>query len=239
MKYIYVANWKMNLSFDESINFCNNYGNALQQLSNSAAKIIICPSFVALAPMATLLKNSTISLGAQNCSEHESGSYTGEVSALSIAQTGATHCIVGHSEQRIYHNESTEKIINKIKLLYQQNITPIICIGETKKDFLSNQTFATLTKQLEPILTIFKQKSIMIAYEPVWSIGTDIIPTPEQLIKVFTWLQLQIQGYNAQLLYGGSVNQNNIVELKKISLINGFLIGGASTNFEKLKKIVE
>ena len=245
----------MNLSFDESIDYCNSYGNALQKLSDSAAKIIICPSFVALAPMATLLKNSTITLGAQNCSEHEFGAYTGEVSALSIAQTGATYCIVGHSEQRIYHNETTEKIINKIKLLHRHNITPIICIGETEKDFLSNQTLTALAQQLEPILITFDnrpyyakatkglsedgQKSIIIAYEPVWSIGTNTIPTPEQLTKVFTWLQLQLHGHTIQLLYGGSVNPNNIVELKKIPLINGFLIGGASTDFEELKKIIE
>jgi len=191
MKYLYVANWKMNLSFDESINFCTNNNNVLQQPSNSAAKIIICPSFIALAPLATLLKNSPIAIGAQNCSEYASGAYTGEVSALSLAEIGVTHCIVGHSERRMYYDETTEKIINKIKLLYANNIIPIICIGETHKDFLSNQTFTTLTQQLDPILKTLpkdRQKHIIIAYEPVWSIGTGLIPTQEQLTKVFTWI---------------------------------------------------
>ena len=245
MKYLYVANWKMNMSFDESINFCKNNSNALQQLSNNATEVVICPSFVALAPITVLLKNSTIAVGAQHCSEHKSGAYTGEVSALSLAQAGITYCIVGHSEQRMYHHETTEKIINKIKLLYANNITPIICIGETEKDFLNKQTFTILTQQLEPILNNLsggRQRHIIIAYEPVWSIGTGIIPEQKQLHDVFTWLadllHVQLPDYTAQLLYGGSVNQSNIAELKKIPPINGFLIGGASTQFDQFKNII-
>ena len=234
----------MNISFNESISFCENNSKDLQQLTQNNIQLIICPSFVALASITALLKNSAISIGAQNCSAYESGAYTGEVSVLSLAQIGVTHCIVGHSEQRMYHHETTEQIINKIKLLYKYNITPILCIGETKENFLNNQTFTTLTQQLEPILHAIQQEKhpIIIAYEPVWAIGTGIIPEPEQLTTMFAWLfnliNLSISHNNIPLLYGGSINHQNIASLKRIPHIDGFLIGGASTNFEELKQII-
>lgn len=247
MKYLYVANWKMNLSFNQSISFCKNNYKDLQQLSNATTEIVICPTFVELTPIADLFKNSTIAIGAQDCSEHALGAYTGEVSALSLAEIGATYCIVGHSEQRMYHGETTESIIKKIYLLYASNIVPIICIGESHKDFLDKKTFTVLTEQLEPILTAIAQQTeksnrLIIAYEPIWSIGTGIIPETEQLTQVFTWLaeltHQQLPNHTIQLLYGGSVNPSNIAELKKIPPINGFLIGGASTDLEQLTKII-
>jgi triosephosphate isomerase (TIM) len=247
MKYLYVANWKMNLSFDQSISFCKNNHDALQQIPNNVAEIVICPSFVAIAPIAEIFKNSPIAIGAQDCSEHSLGAYTGETSALSLAEVGVTYCIVGHSERRMYYGETTETIIKKIYLLYATNIMPIICIGETHEDFANKKTFNVLTEQLSPILAAIaqqqeKRKEIIIAYEPVWAIGTGIVPTLEQLTTVFEWITkqiaLQLSGYTIHLLYGGSVNQSNIAELKKTPPINGFLIGGASTDFEQFKKII-
>lgn len=246
MKYLYVANWKMNMPFNQSIEFCNNNGNALQQLSNSA-NIVLCPSFVALAPITDIFKSSPIAVGAQNCSEHISGAYTGEISPLSLTDIGIQYCIVGHSERRIYYNETTESISKKIYILYASNIMPIICIGESHIDFLEEKTLSVLTEQLEPILTTIAQQKekkdhIVIAYEPIWSIGTDIIPKQQQLNTVFSFItelvHSALPNHTMQLLYGGSVNENNCMELKKTSHINGFLIGGASTNFEQLKNII-
>jgi triosephosphate isomerase (TIM) len=236
MNYVYIANWKMNLSFQQSINFCTVNSDALQQLATTA-DIILCPSFDALAPVTQILKHTDIAIGAQNCSEHKSGAYTGEVSAQSLAEIGAKYCIVGHSEQRMYHHETTENIIKKIELLCINNITPIICIGETQQEFETNQTFTVLTEQLKPILNVTCPPKLVIAYEPIWSIGTGIIPEQKQLIAVFEWLAQQVHT-STQLLYGGSVNQDNIAELKKLPPINGFLIGGASADFEQLKKII-
>ena len=247
MKHLYVANWKMNVSFDKSISFCKNNHDALQQISNNVAEIVICPSFVAIAPIAEIFKNSPIAIGAQDCSEHALGAYTGETSALSLAEVGVTYCIVGHSERRIYYGETTETIIKKIYLLYATNIMPIICIGETHEDFANKKTFNILTEQLNPILTAInqqqeKRKEIIIAYEPVWAIGTGITPTLEQLTTVFEWITkqtaLQLSGHTIHLLYGGSINQSNIAELKKAPPINGVFIGGASTDFEQFKKII-
>ena len=245
-KKIYVANWKMNLSFNQAVTFCTNNSQALEQLSSNA-EIIICPSFDDLAPTSNLLKNKNIMIGAQNCSEYTKGAYTGEVSSVSLAEMGVNYCIVGHSERRMYYHETTESIIKKIYLLYATNITPIICIGETHTEFLDNTTYNVLTEQLHPIIKSIhqqkeKHKKVIVAYEPIWAIGTGLIPEQEQLNAVFAWLseftQTQLPDYDIQLLYGGSVDQNNIAILKKTPLINGFLIGGASTNFDQFKTII-
>jgi triosephosphate isomerase len=246
MKYTYVANWKMNLTFNQSINFCTTNHTSLQQLAKTA-EIVLCPSYDAIAPIAEIFKHTSITIGAQNCSEHALGAYTGEVSALSLAEIGIQYCIVGHSERRIQHNETTEKIIQKIYLLYAANITPILCIGETHEDFINSKTCNVLTEQLKPVCDAIRQqeeknKKIIIAYEPIFSIGTGIIPEQQHLISVFAWLtdivHTQLPDYDIQLLYGGSVNPNNITELKQIPPINGFLIGGASTDSEQFKKII-
>lgn len=234
MRYIYVANWKMNMSVSKSIDFCSQNYDALQQLSRTA-DIVLCPSFVAIPAVAEILKDSPIAIGAQNCSEHALGAYTGEVSALSLTEIGVKYCIVGHSEQRLHSNETTEDIIKKIYLLYAANIIPIICIDEA-------------TTQLESILTAIAEqqdhsKHLIIAYEPVESIGTNTIPAPEHLTTVFTLITNQIKlhlpEHTVQLLYGGGVNPTNIGQLKKTPLINGFLIGGASTDFESFAKIIK
>ena len=245
MRYLYVANWKMNMSFSKSLSFCTHNSSQLRMLATSA-DVVICPSFVALAPISELFKNSEIHLGAQSCSEHAAGSYTGEISAQSLAEIGVTHCIVGHSERRIYYEETTDAIVRKINLLYQNNIQPIICIGEKKEDFLNKATFTVLMEQLRPIIAAVAQqthKQIIIAYEPVWSIGAGIIPEDAYLQEIFTWLtrllHQELTGYTIQLLYGGSVNSKNIHQLKTIEHVDGFLIGGASTDFKEFSEIIE
>jgi triosephosphate isomerase (TIM) len=241
MKYLYVANWKMNLSYRKSLDFCTQNLAHLNLLSKSA-KIIICPSLVALAPIIEIFKNSAIKIGAQNCSAYKAGSYTGEVSAQDLKEAGASYCIIGHSERRIYFGETTQDILTKIELLYTNNIMPIICIGETQEDFLHKKTIAALQQQLEPILTkIIQQKyeHVIIAYEPFWAIGTGIIPEDTYLEEIFRWLKNHVSNHKAHLLYGGSINTTNINQLKTIEHIDGFLIGGASTDFGEFKNLIE
>lgn len=235
----------MNISYRQSLDFCTNNIDQLNALAYSA-HIVLCPSFIALEPIAEMLKKTAVKIGAQNCSEFDSGSYTGEVSAASLAEIGVKYCIVGHSEQRIYCGETTEKIIKKIDLLYSNNIMPVICIGENKDAFLQQKTIDALTEQLEPILkTIVHQqyKHIIIAYEPFWAIGTGIIPENTYLEEIFTWLKnysAESSAHNkVQLLYGGSINEKNIHQLKTIKYIDGFLIGGASTDFKTFSEIIK
>lgn len=246
--FLYIANWKINSSFEQSLTFCTSNKAALLQLSmHPDTQLVLCPSFPALHPMAQLFKNSLISVGAQNCSEHIQGPYTGQVDALSLAQAGCTYCIIGHSESRAYCHETNEQIGRKITCLLEQNIMPIVCIGETKGDYEQGRTFVLLEEQLLPICEAFTRKAHMdntylIAYEPIWAVGTGITPSIEYITKVFSWVREYCTEYlpdtTIRLLYGGSVNENNAAELKKISGINGFLIGGASLDFQKLQKIV-
>ena len=251
MKYVYVANWKMYLSVDQEVNFCKKNDDALQKLQEqNNCTIIICPSFIALAPLIELLQKTTISIGAQNCSDHQLGAYTGEVSAQSLAEIGATYCIIGHSERRHYQHETDAMVAAKMVLLLQHKIMPIICIGETKKesDLALQQTQTILLQQLEPLFAVLRKSthqdaSIIIAYEPVWAIGTGIIPGHHYLESVFEWLQKTIATHlpatKITLLYGGSVDPTTITQLKKIPAIAGFLIGKASTDFEQFTKIIQ
>ena len=244
MKYTYIANWKMNLSYTENVNYCLHNRDKLQALSH-IANIILCPSFVALAPIIEILKNSNISIGAQNCSEYQSGSYTGEVSAHSLGEIGVEYCFVGHSERRIFFGETTDTIIKKINLLLSNNIQPIICIGETQEQYDKKATLTVLAEQLKPILENIYNKniSLLIAYEPRWSIGTGIVPENNYLEEIFEWIkkiiELHISEHKIQLLYGGSVSKKNIVQLKTIASINGFLVGNASTDFEQFSAIIK
>lgn len=232
------------MSYGKSLDFCHMYKNQIIALAQNAT-IILCPSFLALAPITEIFKNTAISIGAQNCSEYEAGSYTGEVSSQSLAEIGIRYCIVGHSERRILFGETTNAITKKTNLLFQHNIMPIICIGETKDQFENKGTCTVLNEQLKPILESIptNTQSIIIAYEPVWSIGTGIVPEITYLEEVFSWITKIAHHYaphcRVQLLYGGSVNEKNSTQLKNIPHINGFLIGGASTDFEKFSLIIQ
>lgn len=246
MKYLYVANWKMNMSFEKSITFCAQNYNRLISLS-ATADIVICPSFIALKSIIEIFKNSIIAIGAQNCSQYAIGPYTGEIAAQSLKEIGVAYCIVGHSERRIHYGETSEVIAKKVVLLCENNIQPIICIGETEMECNQQKIFTVLTQQIEQCIKIIHNmpccaNRVIIAYEPVWSIGTGIILKQEQLEKIFTWLAellyAQLPNYSIQLLYGGSVSSINVSQLKTIRQIDGFLVGGASLNFESFSKII-
>jgi triosephosphate isomerase len=233
----------MNLDYRESINYCLNYRDQLKKLSQTA-HIILCPSFVALSPAIEILKNSNIFIGAQNCSEYTSGSYTGEISAQSLAEIGVKYCFVGHSERRIYFGETTDTIIKKINLLLYNNIQPIICIGETQEQYEAKATLTVLAEQLKPIMENISHKNmLLIGYEPIWSIGTSSTPENSYLEEVFEWIKKIIELYTSehkiQLFYGGSVSEKNIAQLKKIPNIDGFLVGSASTDFEKFSTVIK
>lgn len=245
MKYTFVANWKMNMLIDQALAFCIDNKQALETISHEY-NIILCPSFISLPHIANALKNSKTKIGAQDCSAHTHGAYTGEISAQSLAQVGVTYCIIGHSERRTYWGETDEIIAAKAKQLYTSQIMPIICIGETLQKYKNKQTIETLKKQLMPIISLIQTQAVSeltIAYEPVWAIGTGVTPAPDNLEKIFDWLYHHITtsisySLSVQLLYGGSVVRTTASEFKKIKKINGFLIGGASTNFKSFASII-
>ena len=247
MKHLFVANWKMRMSNENAINYCIKNLPQLKQLAHDK-NIVICPSFTALSSNEPFLKEINIALGAQDCSAFTPGAYTGQIAAQHLAEIGCTYCIVGHSERRIYCGETNEIVAEKTNRLLENAITPIVCIGETSAECIIETTYQTLGKQLISIFTTLNNPkktdtSIIIAYEPVWAIGTGMVPQQDYLAAVFTWLHKEvtekIPNYNVIFIYGGSIDKHTITQLRNIQHINGFLIGGASTNFEQFKSIVE
>jgi triosephosphate isomerase len=248
MNYLFVANWKMNMHANQAISYCTNHRNDLQSLAiNTKNTIVICPSFVSLAPIKKIFHNTSLLIGAQNCSDHSSGAYTGQISAKSLQEIGCNYCIIGHSEQRTYCHITNETVAAQAEQLIAHKIKPIICIGESEEDYKNKTSQEILQKQLKPIVMMLKKSPvkkipITIAYEPTWAIGNNIIPPLTYLSDIFTWLQQHVSALapkqSISLLYGGSVDESSISELKKLPHLKGFLIGRASTNFNLFKQII-
>lgn len=245
---LYVANWKMNMHAQTATEFVDQAKKWVVQYPQLQRRIILCPTFPLLLPLKIELSESGIYMGAQNCSAHEHGAYTGQVSAQDLMEVGADFCLVGHSECRTYLGESNEDIGKKVMRLFEHLINPIICIGETAQDRVLNRTIDALEQQLFPIAHAIKTSPswpnvLTIAYEPVWAIGTGAIAQNEDIQKVFEFIKsytaLHIpQIKTIRVLYGGSVDATNAPVLKALECIDGFLIGGASLDFQKFKNIV-
>lgn len=234
----------MQKSLSDSIEFCSKNNAGLKTLSaDTNTEIVICPSFPALYTLNEMLVETMVHIGAQNCSPHESGAYTGQVSAQSLKEVGCSYCIIGHSEQREYNGVTDQDVAQAAKQLCEQSIEPIICIGETKAQFQKNEAIAVLEKQLDPVLGALKntKQPITIAYEPVWAIGTGTVPETIYLEKIFQHLSNLFSKVHSgpwRLIYGGSVSEQTIASFKTIPNLSGFLIGGASLDFQKFEKIV-
>ncbi len=240
---LFVANWKMNKSFAQEVEFCIRHLKELQQVSTeSNVELVICPSFPSIFSVAEQLQNSMVGIGAQQCSAHQKGACTGQVSAQSLKEAGCTYCIVGHSEQRA-HGTTSQEVAQQAQRLFEQNICPIICIGENRNQYEQDLVFDVLQKQLDPVTKIMTSNAnFAVAYEPIWSIGTGLIPGYDYLNKVYSWLHAQITTIAPEaswrLLYGGSVDEKNVQNITKVTQIGGFLVGGASLDFQKFQKIV-
>jgi triosephosphate isomerase len=217
-------NWKQNGTSSEISNFLS-----LLELSSISKEIEVClfPPFPYLGISSS---DKNLTTGAQNISEFEGGSFTGEVSAFMLKDFKVKYCLVGHSERRKYFFEVEENISAKIKLLEKNGIIPVLCIGETLNERKEGKFFELLLKQLG-VLT----SNCLIAYEPVWAIGSGVTPSVYEIREVADFV---FSKYNKKIIYGGSVNENNIDEIGKISDINGVLVGNASLFGEKVNKIV-
>ena len=239
-KYMYfIANWKMfgDLktlnSLDKVINFSKNN-------KKNKFKIIYCPPNTLIRPLSKRLKKTKIQVGAQNCHESENfGAHTGHVNSIMLKNVGAKYVILGHSENR--QEGEDDKLINlKIKIAIKAGLKIIFCIGETLKEKKSKKTNQVLARQIKKGLNSINNKSnIIISYEPVWSIGTGLIPKPKELIKSISFIKSKFSKKSPKILYGGSVNAGNIAQLKNISTIDGFLIGGASQDSKKFIDIIK
>jgi len=244
-----VANWKMELSLNEALTYFSDYHDPFINIANSSGRrIVICPSFPALYPLKNMFDQTKIALGAQDCSAFRSGAYTGQVCSTSLSQLGCDYCIIGHSEQRTHCCQTNAIIAEKAQRLLEQNIQPILCIGESKQDYENKKSLSVLEKQLVSVITSIAEFEltevpIYIAYEPVWAIGTGVIPSHDYLINIFDWLNQQTMAILGKerivgLLYGGSVSEQTTSHFKEIQAISGLLVGKASLDFQKFNNIV-
>ena len=238
-KYMYfIANWKMYGGLN-SLNSLHKVINFLKKFKyQSYAKVIYCPPNTLIRPMSKKLKNSKIKVGAQNCHENETyGAFTGFVNPQMLKNVGAKYVIIGHSENR--QSGESNKLINlKIKSALKSGLRVIFCIGETLKEKRKKITKKVLIKQIKFGLQKVKEKNkIIVAYEPVWSIGTGLIPKSNELFETIKFVKKNLR--KCKVVYGGSVNPKKINELKNINNIDGFLIGGASQDPKKFIDIIK
>ena len=235
----FVANWKMygNLSSLNTLNRVIKFSKSKEIIKG---RLIYCPPYTLISSFSKKFKNCQIAIGGQNCHESDSyGPFTGSVNSRMLKNIGAHFVIIGHSENR--EKGEDDKLINiKIKSAIEAKLKVIFCIGESLSNKKNKKTKSVLSKQIKVGLEGIKNKSsIFIAYEPVWAIGTGIIPTSKDLFKTIDFIKSKFKDKSPKVLYGGSVNPQNINYLKVINNIDGFLIGGASQNVKKFIDIVK
>ena len=242
-KTIVAGNWKMNASKDSVDNLIKDL---LTGMDGITSEVLVCAPFPYLAQVELLIQGSKVMLGAQNLNTNASGAYTGEVSADMIKDFGARHVIVGHSERRSLYGETSAMVADKTKAALNAGLTPLLCIGESIEQRDSGNTEAVIEKQLSAVIELvgieaFNQ--IIIAYEPVWAIGTGVTATPEQAQEAHLFIRSLLAkndesvAQKTPILYGGSMNASNASELISCADIDGGLIGGAALKAEDFLQI--
>ncbi|MBM3405096.1 MAG: triose-phosphate isomerase [Bacteroidetes bacterium] len=246
---IVAGNWKMNKTFTEAEELMHQIADGLEQMEEDKVGVILCPPAIYLEMAIDISEESSFFVGAQNISEHESGAYTGEISAPMLASLNIDYCIIGHSERRKYFEENDELIGRKVAVAIHNNITPIYCCGEVLPERQAGNHLEVVKMQLEKAVFILPPSefsNLIIAYEPVWAIGTGVNATPEQAQEMHAYIRRLIGAKYGQdiahqmtILYGGSCNASNAGALFSQPDVDGGLIGGASLKAEEFLKIIQ
>ena len=244
-KKVIAGNWKMNMLPSEAIDFIDKLAPEIKDTKN---EVILCVPYTDLFYALLTVQGTNIKIGAQNMHFEESGAYTGEVSGKMLKSIGVEYVIIGHSERRQYFNETDESVNKKLKAAFKNDLKPIVCVGETLAQREAGETEEVITKQTELALdglTLEQVQDTIIAYEPIWAIGTGKTATAEDAnnsIKAIREKICQIYGQNVAngviIQYGGSVKSSNAKELFEMSDIDGGLVGGASLKPDEFAKIV-
>jgi triosephosphate isomerase len=246
-KKVIAGNWKMNNDLSESKNLISKLAEALAGKTVNC-DVIVCPPFTSLSEAGSLVKGTQIKLGAQNMYFEESGAYTGEISASMLKSVGCEYVILGHSERRTIFGESDQVINKKVKKALAAGLKPIFCVGETLEEREANITNQIIERQVKEglkDLSVNDMAALIIAYEPVWAIGTGKTATPAQAQEVHDFIRNQVKGlFNAEVAdnvviqYGGSVKPDNAKELLSQKDIDGALVGGACLKADSFMGII-
>lgn len=232
-----VGNWKMNGSLAVNAALLADISASLTQVAANDCDVAVCVPAPYLAQVQSVLSGSPVAWGAQDMSMHAAGAYTGEIAASMLLEFGARYVIVGHSERRAYHAESDETVAKKTLSALQAGLTPLVCVGETLVEREAGRTEAVVSRQLDAVLALLSEAEVLrmvVAYEPVWAIGTGKTATPQMAQDVHAFLRSKLAAVNAdaaakvQILYGGSMKPDNAKELLAMPDIDGGLIGGAA-----------
>jgi triosephosphate isomerase (TIM) len=244
---IIAGNWKMNTVVDEAKALVNDIKNRVSDVEN--VEIVVCPPAVSLVPVYEILAGTNIKLGAQNVYWEKSGAFTAELSAPMLKSAGCTYVIIGHSERRTYFRETDATVNKRIFAALEEGLKPIVCIGETLEEREQERTFEIIKRQISDGLAGLSEQqmqSLVIAYEPVWAIGTGKTATPGQAQEVHAFIRKLIAelfgattAQNIRIQYGGSVKPNNATTLMNQTDIDGALVGGASLKADSFEQIVK
>ncbi|MEM9271988.1 MAG: triose-phosphate isomerase [Cyanobacteria bacterium P01_F01_bin.143] len=236
-KIVIAGNWKMHKTQTESLEFVQKFKSAIEN-ADASRETILCTPFTSLAIMSKNLHGGTIKLGAQNIHWEDQGAYTGEISGGMLTEIGINYVIIGHSERRQYFGETDETVNLRLQAAQKHGICPILCVGETKEQRDAGETENIIINQLEKDLLGIDQNNLIIAYEPIWAIGTGDTCESTEANRVIGIIRQQLDNKNVSIQYGGSVKPNNIDEIMAQPEIDGALVGGASLEPESFARIV-
>ncbi|MFN0004923.1 MAG: triose-phosphate isomerase [Burkholderiaceae bacterium] len=245
-KKLIAGNWKMNGSKSFNVDWFKGFNAAFSQLgSNTQSDVMVCAPSPYLSQMSALLEGTQVALGAQDVSAHVKGAYTGEISLGMLEDLGVQGVIIGHSERRAYHAESDEMVGKKVQATVSSTLMPIVCLGETQAQRLAGLTNSVIAAQLKAVTDVLEQDfdRLVIAYEPVWAIGTGLTASPEQAQEVHAFIRAQLSQKTChanalKILYGGSMNAQNASSLLGLPDVDGGLIGGASLMAQDFVNII-
>lgn len=245
MKYIF-GNWKMYLSHKEAVQLAVSIAKAAE---GNKVKVALFPAFTTLHAVHLSVQDHAITLGAQDCSPHKSGAFTGDISADMLKESGCQYVLAGHSERRAIHGESSALVRAKAMAALEAGLTPVICVGENLSERESGHYLAVITSQVkESLPELMHSDRYIIAYEPVWAIGTGKVPTLAEISEVHKMIASLLDrdtsvpenaSARTPVLYGGSVKVSNAEEIMETDYVDGVLVGGASLNAEEFSKIIQ
>lgn len=239
-KLLFAANWKLNKNPAQTKFFFEEFKQKLP--SHLQEQVIFFPPATNLETTAAALASTSIKWGSQNCYFQTQGAFTGEISAQTIKEMGGHFVLVGHSERRQYFGETDEMMARKVLVAQSVGVTPMLCIGETLEERKANKTNVVLKKQIVEVIKQLAIKApLVIAYEPVWAIGTGVVAEPAQVLEAHAFIRTTLNEFSfpetLPILYGGSVKGSNAKELGSIPHVNGFLVGGASLEVKSFLEI--